>query len=251
MWEYVEQAGVIGYILVGFSVLSGGVILERLWFWMARNGKMRPDLKMKLVEAFRQGNRQRVGDLVKSAPKGPQKEAVKVLYSHWGAEDDSPVEIAVNRAVSATNRWLMILDVNGTVAPMLGILGTVVGVIQAFEGMHGTNPDPRVMVSGISVSMLTTAIGLIVALFSIIPYNVFAAKAHRYQTQLAEFLQECWMISNGSDKHDAEGTQNTTKSRTPNPEPETRNPEPKTRNPEPRTRNPEPRTPAPERDTRK
>ena len=192
MWQYVVQAGNIGYVLVGLSVLSCGVIVERLWFWLRRSRRLDERLRRQVIEAFRKGDSERLDALV-AGSKSAEANALRFVIEHRDTGSEAALDIALSREVRDTNRWLAILDVNGSISPMLGILGTVTGIIQAFKGMKGATPDTGVMVAGLSVSMLTTAIGLIVALISIIPYNIFASKAHRAQTHLAELLQECWL----------------------------------------------------------
>ena len=205
MWNLVEQAGPVGYILVVVSVLSWGVVLERIWFWIGHGGRLSREKRGRVIAAFHAGDRRRIESLLERE-RSPEAAGVRLLYNYRASRERSPVDIAVSREVAQTSRWLGVLDVNGTVAPMLGILGTVVGIIQAFQGMKGAVPDTAVMTAGLSVSMLTTAIGLVVALASIIPYNLLAAKAHRYQTELAEFLHECWLGRCPDDARPATGT---------------------------------------------
>ncbi|MEZ6005473.1 MAG: MotA/TolQ/ExbB proton channel family protein [Planctomycetota bacterium] len=74
-------------------------------------------------------------------------------------------------------RGMVLLDTVITVAPMLGILGTVTGIIQSFELLGGdAKPDPLGVSSGIAEALITTAIGLVVALGTILPYNWLRAK---------------------------------------------------------------------------
>ena len=192
MWGYISQAGLIGYVLVGLSVLSLGVIIERAWFWVTRGGHLRDSVRAAAVQAFHSGKTTRLDDVL-SGTRSPEADALRFIAQYREEGSEAAVEIALSREVEETNRWLLVLDVNGVIAPMLGILGTVTGIIQAFKGMKGSTPDTAVMITGLSVSMLTTAIGLIVALINIIPYNVLAGKAHRAQTRLAVLLQECWI----------------------------------------------------------
>ncbi|MCB9914279.1 MAG: MotA/TolQ/ExbB proton channel family protein [Planctomycetes bacterium] len=80
-------------------------------------------------------------------------------------------------AERAMARGMVLLDTVITVAPMLGILGTVTGIIQSFELLGGAGrPDPLGVSSGIAEALITTAIGLVVALGTIVPYNWFRAR---------------------------------------------------------------------------
>jgi biopolymer transport protein ExbB len=76
------------------------------------------------------------------------------------------------------SRFLPVLNTVGNIAPLLGLLGTITGMISAFESIAkaGTG-DPQVVAGGISQALITTATGLIVAIPSIIFYRYLGAKA--------------------------------------------------------------------------
>lgn len=192
MWAYIQQAGIIGYILVGISVVSAGVVIERMRFWLQQGRKPDANTRSRIFEFLKLEKLDEVKALVKENGSMEDR-ALYRLFQYKKVDNDSPLEIILNREHKAAHQWLLILDVNGSIAPMVGILGTVIGIITAFKGMSGNTPDTNVMISGISVSMLTTAIGLIVALSSIIPYNFLASKAHRRLSDLGDLLQECWL----------------------------------------------------------
>lgn len=74
-------------------------------------------------------------------------------------------------------RGMALLDTTITIAPMLGILGTVLGIIDSFERLSaGSGGDPMAISGGIAEALITTAIGLVVALATILPFNWFRAR---------------------------------------------------------------------------
>lgn len=189
MWQFIQQAGPIGYILTGISVLSLGVILERIWFWLTRGKGLGGETRAEVLAAVSAGDFQQAEEILQEN-SGPESEALQYVLNHRDAPGDHALDVALSKETTLGGRWLSILDVNSAIAPMLGILGTVIGIIQAFQGMKGATPDTGLMVSGLSVSMLTTAIGLVVALLSVIPYNIFSRKAYHVQIRIAELLNE-------------------------------------------------------------
>ncbi len=191
MWHYVSEAGVIGYILVLLSLISIGVVFERLLFWWGQERAPTGEEQNQLVRSFSSEVPERLLAKLKKR-RSPEARALAYLLEHRRSKDQGVLEVALSREVAVTDQNLGILEVIAGMAPMLGILGTVIGIIQAFGGMAGSSPDTAIMVTGISVSMLTTAIGLTVALISLVPHFVLSSKAHRRQTRLAELLQECW-----------------------------------------------------------
>lgn len=187
LMQYIADAGPLGKVLVGLSMLSVAVIMERIWFWIAKGRPVPQMLRSAWLSELRAGRIPEVGD------SSPEARAVQYLCDHYHTGDEKILDVALSREVRETNRFLAVLDTNSAIAPMLGILGTVVGIIQAFAGMKGDAPDTGVMVSGISVAMLTTAMGLVVALVSIISFNLLASRAHKRQLETAELLQEAWI----------------------------------------------------------
>ena len=190
--EYIVQAGIIGYLLVAISIITIGVVIERYWFWLQLQEKLPCSFDPVLAHAFKRRDKRTI--IRKAEGLGKLEEALlKTIAESLDCRDDTPLDIAMSTAVHETTRFLWILELCTGIAPMFGILGTVSGIILSFKGMSGSMPDTNMMVSGISVSMLTTAIGLIVALTGLIPYNHLSKKAHSYQAALAARLQEYWI----------------------------------------------------------
>lgn len=102
-------------------------------------------------------------------------------------------------------RFMGVIDTMITVAPLLGIFGTVLGIITSFE-MLGTAgiQDPKAVTAGVAQALITTAAGLAIAILSVFPYNYFNAKVElaaqdmeRYATSL-EIVYEKMAHENNS-----------------------------------------------------
>ena len=96
--------------------------------------------------------------------------------------------MAAAEEIGRMRRGLGILDTIITMAPLLGILGTIIGIIESFDplGMKGI-ADPKTLTSGIAQALITTAAGLAVALITLIPHNYFihrVERAARYLSQI-------------------------------------------------------------------
>lgn len=73
-------------------------------------------------------------------------------------------------------KGMVVLDTVITAAPLLGILGTVLGIIQCFELLGQGQPNPLAIAGGVAQALITTASGLTVALAAILPYNYFRSR---------------------------------------------------------------------------
>jgi biopolymer transport protein ExbB len=97
---------------------------------------------------------------------------------------NSALVFASTTAMKRFNRGLMVLDTVITLAPMLGLLGTVTGMMTSFESLGGENSNPTAIMGGISEALIATAAGLIVALVCLLPYNYLNAKIEAAQKEL-------------------------------------------------------------------
>ncbi|TVQ55573.1 MAG: MotA/TolQ/ExbB proton channel family protein [Phycisphaerales bacterium] len=174
----IERGGYVMVPLLALSVISLALILERtlFWLWLHRHRRI-VRLEM-LTDALRRGDRQRAEQLVRE-DRSPYAEVARRMLEH-GSTDAVAVE-AVTHHRPRLDRFMIALSTIITAAPLLGILGTVIGIIQSFRllGAQLTLSDPREVAAGIAAALLTTALGLIVALFTLFPYMLFRGQVDR------------------------------------------------------------------------
>src|SRR6202162_3141828 len=163
------------------SVVSAAIILERLWTLQDRRG-FPPDLMQKvwkLVEAH-QINDKVILALEQNSPLG-RLLAVGLQNRH------RPREILMERLedtgrhmVHELERFLNTLGTIAGVSPLLGLLGTVTGIIKAFNAINaGGMGDPRALSGGIAEALIATAAGLCVAIPALISYRFLRGKCER------------------------------------------------------------------------
>lgn len=98
------------------------------------------------------------------------------------------VEVAGGHVAHELARYLTLLGAIGSIAPLLGLLGTVVGMIQIFSSQQaGTNPQQ--LAQGISVALYSTAFGIIVAVPSVLCYRIFRTRVDDFLVQLEQQAQ--------------------------------------------------------------
>jgi biopolymer transport protein ExbB/TolQ len=175
------------YVLLGLSVLSIGVIIERWWFFRKR----RDDLDA-LSEALRK--RLAKGELDaarKLLAASPSVEAAIIAEAiEWWAEGPDAVEQILAKAVRQRRKkfegGLLFLGTLGNNAPFIGLFGTVLGIVTAFRelGTAQMGAMGNVM-SGIAEALIATAVGILVALPAVIFYNVFQKKGADIEEQAA------------------------------------------------------------------
>jgi biopolymer transport protein ExbB len=173
--------------LLGCSVVALAFIAERIVFWV-RLARARDRAGVeKFLELADRGD---LGGAADSA-RGSADPVLRVLHCglvHKDYDVSSALEMAASAELARAERFLPVLDTIVTLAPLLGILGTVVGIIQSFDmlSLSATVEDPQAVTGGIAQALITTATGLSIAIATLIPHNVFRARADRLRHHMEE-----------------------------------------------------------------
>ena len=171
-----QKGGPVMYPLLACSIIALTVIIERFLFW-AREG-VRRDQKLvdEVLEICRRGEWNSVKDKV----SGSKDFVIRVLVSgilHREFSMTKAMEAAASDEIKRMRRFMGVLDTMITVAPLLGIFGTVIGIISSFELLGSAGIEhPQAVTAGIAQALITTAAGLAIAILSVLPYNYFNSK---------------------------------------------------------------------------
>lgn len=178
MFELVKSGGWLMIPIILCSVLSISIIAER--FWSLRREKVLPaHLVANVWHAIKQGNmtRKEIESLSKQSALGTILSAGLLNRNESRERIKECIEERGREVVHDMERFLNTLGTIASISPLLGLLGTVVGMISVFAAItrHGVG-DPAVLAGGISEAMITTAAGLTVAIISLIFYRYFRRK---------------------------------------------------------------------------
>lgn len=177
MLSIVEAAGWPIWPLILASVLSVAIIIER--FVTLRSSDVAPpNLLEKTLQAWNQqgANKDMLDLLAKSSPLG-RIFAAGLRNAHQSRDVmKDAIEEAGRAAVHDLEHFLPALGTIASVAPLLGLLGTVIGMVEIFGAQTSTGSNPAVLAHGISIALYNTATGLIVAIPSLIFYRFFRAR---------------------------------------------------------------------------
>ena len=176
MLQFFLSGGPVMYPLLVCSLIVTTVIIERCIFWIRIELRRDRRLVDEIMELCRCGD----WEAVRKKTQGCKDYVVRILVSgilHREFSMLKAMEAAAADEVQRMRRFMGILDTMITVAPLLGIFGTVLGIITSFE-MLGTAgiENPQAVTSGVAQALITTAAGLAIAILSVFPYNYFNAK---------------------------------------------------------------------------
>jgi biopolymer transport protein ExbB len=173
------KGGPVMYPLLACSILALTVIIERALFWFREDMRRNRALVDRVLELCRLGNWEEVRNQV----GGSTDYVVRILVSgilHREFSMGKAMETAAADEIQGMRRHLIILDTMITIAPLLGIFGTVTGIITSFE-LLGTSgiQNPQAVTAGIAQALITTAAGLAIAIPSVFAYNHYNARAEK------------------------------------------------------------------------
>ena len=163
-------------ILLGCSVLTLGVVVERLHYYNKRRGNPEETLATALAKV-RSGEFKEAGWACRNAAHPMGAVAAQVLeHRHLSQlEIEEKMQIALSEQKLLLERNLGFLGTMAGAAPLIGLLGTVWGIMRAFHNMAVTGSSaPAVVAAGVAEALITTAAGLIVAVPALMLYNHFA-----------------------------------------------------------------------------
>jgi len=209
MLEFVINGGPMMIGLLAFSVLGLGVLLDRAIAFYQHSKIDNRALRAKVLTLFRDGRTEDAAMLCAATPGPVSAVLLAGIQSYTKHQDHVPdreqltstIEKAMDdyalHAVSAVEKRLNILATIGNAAPLLGMAGTVLGMIGAFGTIEQLEGLDAVAVGGdIAEALITTFTGLIIALAAVIPYNFFSSMANQIEleieeatTELLEFIQ--------------------------------------------------------------
>jgi biopolymer transport protein ExbB len=176
MWQIFVSGGPVMYPLLGCSIIVVAVIIERAFFWMRLGARRNPRLVDEILELSRRAD----WEAIRQRVAGSKDYIVKILVTgivHREFSLAKAMESAAMEEIEGMRRFMRVMDTMITVAPLLGIFGTVLGIISSFE-MLGTAgiEHPETVTSGIAQALITTAAGLGIAILTVFPFNYFNAR---------------------------------------------------------------------------
>jgi len=177
--HYFNQGGWVMWPLLAISIVSIGFIGERIYIILFKS-KVNTNQLMAKVRKALLARDLRTSMQVCEKYKGPVAAILKAGILKYGsprAEVEKTIENSALHELARLERGLAVLASASNIAPIIGFLGTVVGMIASFDAIasQGLN-NPALVAKGISVALITTAGGLIVAVITLPFYNFFTSR---------------------------------------------------------------------------
>lgn len=175
VWSFFIRGGVVMWPLLVCSLVSLTIILER-WSYFRKEDSGR-SYPRQFCRLLRQGKWAQVLDLSRNTKGGLATLGVQLLTAPAEARNkESYVAGESQLVINRFEKGLNYLSVIVTLSPILGLLGTITGMMSSFQALEGRWENPMAVTAGVAEAMITTVFGLVIAIATICFHTYFSQK---------------------------------------------------------------------------
>jgi biopolymer transport protein ExbB len=189
--EVLNSGGWMMYVILGISIIAFAITIDRIISLFIRSKLNVPNFMGKVIRSVESHDYSSAIETCNIRTKHPLPKIVKAGLSKSNRREkeiERAMEDEMLKALPGIQRGIGFLGLLGNTATLLGLLGTIFGLIMAFEGVSAASAAARqkVLAEGISVAMYTTAFGLIVAVPILFAHQIISGRVERLLIQLEE-----------------------------------------------------------------
>ncbi|HXF75352.1 MAG TPA: MotA/TolQ/ExbB proton channel family protein [Methylomirabilota bacterium] len=187
----IVKGGPVMLPLLVCSIVALAIVIERSLFWRRISSRRTEEDLLNLVER---------GEAEKALELGRRTDSplTRVLASglaHRNPSLTKALEVAAQKEVPVLKQRLTILDTIITLAPLLGLLGTVTGMIGSFGIMSQSGiGQPHAVTGGVAEALIATATGLLIAILTLVPYNYFSNRAEQEMERIEYYASRLELL---------------------------------------------------------
>jgi len=180
------KGGPVMWPILACALVAVAVVGERAFWWWRESLKRDPQ-KLEQVLAALENADVPAAQRIATGSADPVVRVIRHGLDHLGRAPGSLVgalQLAAGVELKRAGRFLTVMDTLVTLAPLLGLLGTVTGLMRAFLNIGSAELSVVGVTGGIGEALIATACGLAIAIFSLIPFNYFSARVAQLQFDL-------------------------------------------------------------------
>ncbi len=183
VFQFFVKGGPIMWPILISALVAVAVVGERAFWWWRESQKRDPQKLEQLLAALENSD-------VAAATKigeGSEDPVIRMIYrglNHVHTSFEGALQLAAGIELKRAGRFLTVMDTLVTLAPLLGLLGTVTGLMRAFLNIGSAELSVSAVTGGIGEALIATACGLGIAIFALIPFNFFSTKLTQLQFDL-------------------------------------------------------------------
>jgi biopolymer transport protein ExbB len=178
-----KKGGPIMWPILLVSITAIAVVLERVFWWLFRWMRRDPKRIEKVFTAIENGDVAEASRL----SRGSRDPVLRMMWNglnHQHASLQGALQVAAGIEIKRAGRFLMVMDTLVTLAPLLGLLGTITGLMKSFSFLGNEELAVQAVTGGIAEALIATAAGLGIAIFALIPFNFFTSRVSNLEFEL-------------------------------------------------------------------
>ena len=197
--KFIEGGWVMWPILASF-LLSLCVILDRTVWWTVLQAKIRPGLQEKAREALGTGDFQTAWQLGNNAEE-PYLANLREGISHAHTSMLAAMQLHATHLIEKSEARMWILSTMITLAPLLGLFGTVAGLMGSFAAIGTDQLAVTKVTGGIGEALIATACGIAIAVLCLLPYNFFRKRVSLLRSSLERWINHSELLAKSAKEH--------------------------------------------------
>jgi biopolymer transport protein ExbB len=178
-----RMGGPIMWPILIVSIVSLFVVIDRCIWWGFRWFRRDPKRVEKVFTALEEGD---VNEASKLA-RGTRDPVLRMIWNglnHQHASLQGALQVAAGIEIKRAGHYLVVMDTLVTLAPLLGLLGTITGLIKSFSLLGSEELAVQAVTGGIAEALIATACGLGIAIFALVPFNYFSSRVSNLEFEL-------------------------------------------------------------------
>src|SRR6185369_13549620 len=178
-----RKGGPVMWPILIVSIVALTVVLERCIWWSGRWFRRDPKRIEKVFTAIENGDTAEASRL----SRGSRDPVLRMLWNglnHQHSSLEAALQVAAGIEIKRAGRFLVVMDTLVTLAPLLGLLGTITGLIRSFSFLGNEELAVQAVTGGIAEALIATACGLGIAIFALIPFNFFTSRVSNLEFEL-------------------------------------------------------------------
>jgi biopolymer transport protein ExbB len=197
-----RKGGPVMWPILVVSIVALTVVLERCIWWGGRWFRRDPKRIEKVFTAIENGDTAEASRL----SRGSRDPVLRMLWNglnHQHSSLEAALQVAAGIEIKRAGRFLVVMDTLVTLAPLLGLLGTITGLIKSFSFLGNEELAVQAVTGGIAEALIATACGLGIAIFALIPFNFFTSRVSNleFELQTAATNLEVMLQAHGAERH--------------------------------------------------
>jgi biopolymer transport protein ExbB/TolQ len=191
LWDMIRDSGVVGWLTCFIGIIGAGIMIERAYVLYFKFGMNVEEFFLKAQSLVLARKFDEALVLASGLQGKPLANAFKTILEKADRDDDAIFQahdIAMSENVPLFTKRIHYLSMLANVATLMGLLGTIVGLILSFRAVGAADPSEKqaLLANGISVSMYTTALGLAVSIPVMVFYSFLVARQNQLVEQMTE-----------------------------------------------------------------